>query len=239
MTKKKTIEEVKAAIELIDGYELLSDEYIGSKSKLEILHKSCGIVFWMSWSHFQQGQRCPKCCGKLKLKIEDVKKYIESFDGHKLLSKEYINARSKLEILCSCGKPFWTSWDNFNHGHRCKKCHFESVTGENHHNWNYNLTDEEREKRRFLLYRERTEWIKAVYKRDDHKCQKCLVKGGSLVAHHIMPYALFPKIRWNVDNGITFCKSCHKYYHSIYGNGLNCNHETIGDHLYLNVYRNL
>ena len=54
------------------------------------------------------------------------------------------------------------------------------------------------------------QWRKAVYKRDDYTCQQCKSKGGRLEAHHIKPFATHPELRFDVDNGITLCKSCHR-----------------------------
>jgi len=233
MTKKLTIKDIKLAIELENEYELLSKEYINNHSKLEILHKSCGDLFWMNWVHFNRGQRCPKCNGKYKHTLKFVKEQIKLFDGYELLSKQYINSYLKLEIIHSlCGESFWMSWNTFNAGQRCKKCYLESVTGENHHNWNPNLTDDDRENGRNCP--ENREWRKAVYERDDHTCQKCLVRGGSLQAHHILPWALFPELRFEVENGITLCKFCHNRYHSVWGKGEGCNHKTMKTHLIYN-----
>ena len=234
----KTIEEIKPAIELGDEYELISEEYIGAHSKLEILHKFCGDVFQMSWNCFNRGHRCPGCSNKkrglkLTLPFETIKTKIDSVKNYKLLSEEYINARSKLKILHeSCGDVFQMSWNTFNHRQRCPGCAIKNNRGENHGNWNPNLTDEERENGR--NFPENREWIKAIFEIDGHTCQKCLVRGGELVAHHIFPWALFPKLRFEVENGITLCEGCHKYYHSIYRNGLECNLDTLGDHLFLN-----
>ena len=232
--KKKTIKEIKPAIESFDGYKLISEEYIGAHSKLKILH-SCGNIFKMSWNGFSIGHRCPKCShGKRylcqTLSYETVKKRIESVKGYKLISIEYINSRSKLEIMCSVGDVFLMKLNHFTEGSRCPKCYFRNNIGENNGNWNPNLTDEEREHDRNCP--ENREWVKAVFDRDGHTCQKCLVRGGELEAHHILPYALFPKYRVNVENGITLCKGCHKRYHFLYGKGLGCNLETLSDHLY-------
>jgi len=238
MSKKKTIEEIKPAIELGDEYKLISEEYINNHSKLKILHESCGDVFQMSWNCFNRGQRCPGCSYKKigldqTLPFETIKTKIDSVKNYKLLSDEYINSYTKLEILHeSCGNVFQMNWHNFSQGQRCPKCWFKNNRGENHCNWNFNLTDKDRENIRNCP--ENREWIKAVYEIDGHTCQKCLVKGGELEAHHIFPWALFPKLRFEVENGITLCEKCHKYYHSIYRNGFECNLETLGDHLFLN-----
>ena len=57
------------------------------------------------------------------------------------------------------------------------------------------------------------EWRIKVYERDDFTCQKCGKKGGDLNAHHIKPYAKYPKLRYDLSNGVTLCKKCHKEIH--------------------------
>lgn len=62
-------------------------------------------------------------------------------------------------------------------------------------------------------------WREAVFERDDWTCQECKIRGGRLEAHHIRPFALFPELRFAIDNGLTLCKPCHKKTDS-YGNRL-------------------
>lgn len=72
-----------------------------------------------------------------------------------------------------------------------------------------------REKRTELP--EYNEWRKAVYKRDGWICKICKYRGGrKLVAHHIRTYEAFPKLRFELDNGITLCRSCHCKLHAIH-----------------------
>ncbi len=52
----------------------------------------------------------------------------------------------------------------------------------------------------------------SVLKRDNYKCIKC----GSeleLNVHHIKAFAKYPKLRFEVSNGVTLCKSCHRKVH--------------------------
>ena len=63
-------------------------------------------------------------------------------------------------------------------------------------------------------------WRNRVLINDNFKCRKC---GGSLglEAHHIYQYKLEPILRYDQNNGITFCMFCHKHFHKKYGNFTN------------------
>ena len=57
-----------------------------------------------------------------KLTYEFVKNYIESFN-YKLLSKEYINSRTKLYIQCDKGHKYQSTHNNFWRKRRCPECY--------------------------------------------------------------------------------------------------------------------
>ncbi|HDO20107.1 MAG TPA: HNH endonuclease [Candidatus Bathyarchaeota archaeon] len=61
------------------------------------------------------------------------------------------------------------------------------------------------------------EWRKFVYKRDNWTCQKCLIKQKHPIAHHIKNFAEYPELRFDINNGITLCRSCHKIIHKEIG----------------------
>lgn len=56
-------------------------------------------------------------------------------------------------------------------------------------------------------------WRTAVFERDGYRCAICGEVGGRLNAHHIKPFARYPDLRLDVDNGITLCEECHKEVH--------------------------
>lgn len=61
--------------------------------------------------------------------------------------------------------------------------------------------------------KEYKDWRKQVFDRDLYTCKKCGQIGGNLNAHHIKEFAKYPKLRYEVNNGITLCESCHKKIH--------------------------
>jgi len=62
-------------------------------------------------------------------------------------------------------------------------------------------------------------WRKSVFERDDYTCQQCRERGGLLEADHIKPFALFPELRFELSNGRTLCKDCHKKTDTYGSNG--------------------
>ncbi len=61
------------------------------------------------------------------------------------------------------------------------------------------------------------EWRKLVFERDDYTCQDCGIRNQEgigktieLHPHHIKPFAFFPDLRFELNNGITLCRDCHK-----------------------------
>lgn len=62
------------------------------------------------------------------------------------------------------------------------------------------------------------QWRRRIYARDNFTCQKCNFipkKANSLNAHHIKSWKEHPNKRFNISNGITLCKECHKKEHYI------------------------
>ena len=86
----------------------------------------------------------------------------------------------------------------------------ESKKGEKNYSWKGGITPENKRIRFSIEFRL---WREAVFARDNWTCQSCEKRGGELHPHHIMPFAKYPELRFAIDNGITFCKECHKKTH--------------------------
>lgn len=56
------------------------------------------------------------------------------------------------------------------------------------------------------------DWRKKVYKRDGYRCKmpNCNSDTRDIAAHHIYPKKNYPKMQFEVNNGITLCRSCHE-----------------------------
>lgn len=93
-------------------------------------------------------------------------------------------------------------------------CRAKSKTGTSALNWRGGVTDENKKIRSSEEY---NNWRKSVYKRDCWTCQKCMKKQKHPIAHHIKSFKDFIELRFDVSNGITLCRSCHKKVHTEIG----------------------
>ena len=50
-----------------------------------------------------------------------------------------------------------------------------------------------------------------VFERDNYCCQECDQRGGRLQAAHILSWAEYPELRFNLDNCRTLCMACHYF----------------------------
>ena len=70
-------------------------------------------------------------------------------------------------------------------------------------------------------------WRHKIFERDNYTCCECHKVGGELHSHHIKSFskileeykiktiqdAIDCKELWNINNGVTLCKKCHKLTH--------------------------
>ena len=123
MVRKITIELIKKELHVNHpGSKLISTEYISYKSKLDLICKK-GHIFKITCGDLRAGCWCSKCAGNKKKTIEDVLNFIKTnYPKAKLLSKEYINSKSKLDLICESGHNFNICYSCIKSGHWCAEC---------------------------------------------------------------------------------------------------------------------
>lgn len=138
------------------------------------------------------------------------------------------NGKIKVDVECDCchkkKKLTYSSYAQNYHDdgkYYCIHCSYKMrYSGENNINWNFDITQEERERKR--KYPEYTQFVKAVYVRDNYTCQCCGKRQDKdMVAHHLDGYNWCKERRTDVTNGITLCGKCHDAFHQKYGKGKN------------------
>ncbi len=72
--------------------------------------------------------------------------------------------------------------------------------------WKGGLTEKAKLIRSSAEYKQ---WRTSVFLRDEYKCIQCGT-GGRIEADHIKPFSLFPELVFDISNGRTLCKPCHK-----------------------------
>ena len=83
-------------------------------------------------------------------------------------------------------------------------------SGINATNWQGGKTIESQSIRNSKKY---INWRLSVFKRDEFTCKGCGQVGGRLQAHHIKHFAKYPKLRLDINNGVTLCDECHRQIH--------------------------
>lgn len=223
--EKLTLEFIRSEFEK-EGYRLLIRKYNDLSCRLRYICTR-GHKHSTSWINWKQGARCPYCAGQGRPDINQIKSFLES-EGYLLLSNEYINDADKLWYKCPEGHVHDMRWGNFRYGKRCPECSKVKqnlqITGKNHYNWKGGITRFNKELRNFVKH---IGWTESVFKRDGYTCAVCGKHGGYLTTHHIIPLSFIRDkfnvntisdaekcvIIYDISNGVTLCRNCHKSIH--------------------------
>ena len=107
-----------------EGFTWVSGEYKGLLSRL-VLRCPEGHEFESCWRNWRQGNRCPICIGTQRKEYSEVKLEVEAA-GYRLLSREYVNTKTKLDLVCPMGHALAMAWSKWQTGHRCLECDREN-----------------------------------------------------------------------------------------------------------------
>jgi len=132
-----------------------------------------------------------KCVGKYKTAYH---KSIKINKKCKLCRKFFLSYPSEHQIFCS------------------PSCQNKYMRGNKRYNWKGGFS---KGRRNYKIDKKYRMWRERVFERDDYTCQYCKLKSGCgktvyLEAHHIKSWAEYPKLRFEISNGKTLCKDCHK-----------------------------
>lgn len=143
---------------------------------------------------------------------------------HPVCSRECANVlkhRDTVEVpCCVCGKPLIrrASRLKIRPNPTCsKKC---KAILQHRLSYDETIPDDIRQTDR-NYFPENRQFIKSVMNRDNYTCRICHTVGGQLEVHHLNGYNWDVDNRYNPDNGITLCKTCHRDFHRVYGRGNN------------------
>lgn len=83
--------------------------------------------------------------------------------------------------------------------------------------WQYRNEGKRTENKKIRQSAKYKAWRTLVFERDNYTCIECgdhnyEGRGSSLSLHadHVKPFALYPELRFDINNGRTLCVPCHK-----------------------------
>jgi hypothetical protein len=130
MKRKITPESLidKAKIVHHNKYEYFFDDYINSKSKINVICEFHGI-FTQRIDHHLNGSGCPKCVGRNKNTFELIEKY-KAIHGDKYDYSlvDYKNANTKIKIICPKHSVFEITSRQHLNGVNCANCERERIS---------------------------------------------------------------------------------------------------------------
>ena len=84
--------------------------------------------------------------------------------------------------------------------------------GEKNPNWKGGASTKQHIIRTSNQYRS---WKEQVLNRDGSVCKKC--EAITTTVHHLYSFRDYPELRFEVDNGVTICTTCHRKFHNHHG----------------------
>lgn len=174
--------------------------------------------------------RCPKCSVENKpRKYQDLtgmkfgELTVVSFNDEE--TKKHSGSFTYWNCICSCGKECISYSASLKDGRKVT-CGDRSIhrLGKNNSNWKGGVAPIRLSQRTSKEY---NSWRDSVYAKDWYTCQCCGEhKNIEKNAHHLLNFSEYEDLRYDVNNGITLCKSCHYSteagsFHNLYGTSNN------------------
>lgn len=128
-----TIQNIKLWMKLsnINDYELISTTYKNCSELLFFKDKE-GCICSTRWESLQNHILPSRFHQSNPYTIHNIEHFIELHaEGYKLISTEYVNAKSELSFKCPEEHIFPMNWNSFQQGQRCPICSGNKITKEN------------------------------------------------------------------------------------------------------------
>jgi len=191
-----------------------------TKSAFWICECDCGNMVTVHGNKLRRGHT--KSCGCLQKEFASKTFFID-LTGQKfnsLLVEEFDsfkNGISMWKCLCECGNYKIASGINLKQGCILScGCKRRTILKK------YEESDKSFTERELIRKSiEYIEWRKSVFETGKYTCIKCGQVGGYLEAHHVFSFDKNVEVRFDIKNGIVFCKHCHTSFHKEYGFGYN------------------
>ena len=129
--RQRKLEKLEEVVEeMHPGSKIISTEYVNALTKISIQCDK-GHDFEMTPANIKSGYWCRTCAAeKSRLKpLEKQRRFEQLVDlikrlhpGSRILSTEYVNARTKVLVRCKRGHQFYTLPSTIKRGHWCAKC---------------------------------------------------------------------------------------------------------------------
>lgn len=169
-----------------------------AKKRISDSCKKNGVGRWNKGTSYNKGR---------PVSPDTRKKISDSLKGRKM---PYVSEANSKRVYSDSTKLLRSlvmkkNWSNPKFRERL----ISSVTGENNPRWVFDRTAYQ-EKCRIRGTLEWKNWRETIFKRDNYTCQDCGQIGGCLEPHHIIPIRVDQSKLFDLRNGITLCRTCHK-----------------------------
>lgn len=192
----------------------------------------CGIERNINFKQSQKNTLCSKCFhnkpetilakqNQTKVKSEEHKQRMKdnhwSKNGYESAFKGKHHTEETKERIRNTANNQWKNETKEEKFDRYKKasCTQRDIPIEEFNGWSAP------ENTRIRQSAEGKAWTYDVLAKSNFTCDKCQVRGGSLVAHHLNGFNSFPDQRFLPENGICLCEDCHETFHTQFGKGDN------------------